>query len=179
MDLVEAIPGNVLTKLFELAAFSNLSLGVEAKRAAMQKEGRQVFSFGEQVWIDSNLALERNLPSDGPKAERRGGLKIGAVKLVIAPLHWPAIPMKAGPFSSGWQGDPGILVFRLNFRGQRQAKAQRGCLLALIANPQLEFCFAIFRHASDRGQFDINASQSVARSKCVGEGAKQKQANSA
>ena len=118
MDLVEAVTGNVFSKLFKLAAFADLPLGVEAKRTAMQKERRQIFSFGKQVWIHPNLALERYLLSDRPKAERRGGLKIGALKLVIPPLHWPAIPMKAGPFSSGWQGDPGILVVRLNFRRQ-------------------------------------------------------------
>src|SRR3989442_1815339 len=145
----------------------------------MQKEGRQVFPFGKQVWIDSNLTLERNLPSDRPKAERRGGLKIGAVKLVIAPLHWPAIPMKAGPFSSGWQGDPDVLVVRLNFRGQRQAKAQRGCLLALIANPQLEFCFPALGHASNRRHFNGERDKSSACAKCVGESAKEKHADGA
>ena len=87
--------------------------------------------------------------------------------------------MKARPFSPGWQGDPGILVVRLDLGRKRQAKTQRGRLLALVANPQLEFCFAIFRHASNRGQFDIDASQPAARSKCIRKGAKQKQADSA
>ena len=46
MDLVEAVAGDVIAELLELAALADLALGVEAERAAVQKQRREIASFG-------------------------------------------------------------------------------------------------------------------------------------
>ena len=69
MDFVETVARDVLAELFELAAFADLSLGMEAERATMQKKGREAFSFSKQIRIDAKLALQSDSFSDRPKTE--------------------------------------------------------------------------------------------------------------
>ena len=47
MDLVEAVARDVVAQLLELTAFADLPLRVEAERAAMEKQRRQVPPLGE------------------------------------------------------------------------------------------------------------------------------------
>ena len=69
MDFVETVARDVLAELFELAAFADLSLGVEAERATMQEKGREAFSFSKKIRIDAKLALESDFFPDRPKTE--------------------------------------------------------------------------------------------------------------
>ena len=52
VDFIGAISGNVFAEFFKIAAFSNLSLGMEAKAASVQKKGRQIFSFRKEIGIN-------------------------------------------------------------------------------------------------------------------------------
>ena len=45
MDLVEAVAGDVFAQFFEVAAFADLALGMQAEGAPMQKQGGQVLAL--------------------------------------------------------------------------------------------------------------------------------------
>src|SRR5260370_2901807 len=97
MDLIKAVPGNVLAELFEIAAFADLALGVQPERSSIQKKRRELFALGEQVRIHAKLALDPGDSAMRPKSKRRSGLEVDALNRVISTLSRHTLPFVPRP----------------------------------------------------------------------------------
>src|SRR5260370_775850 len=143
MDLIKAVPGNVLAELFEIAAFADLALGVQPERSSIQKKRRELFALGEQVRIHAKLALDSANAAMRPKSKRRRGFEVDALNRVISTLSRQTGPFVPRPFRRWRQTDDCIRLLRIDLLRERQSQSELASALLLITNPQFDFSSTI------------------------------------
>ena len=55
MDIFEGVAVDVISKLFEIASFADLALGMNAEGAAMKEHHGDTFAIGKEVGIDAEF----------------------------------------------------------------------------------------------------------------------------
>src|SRR5581483_7898074 len=68
VDLVDGVPGNVLTQVLEFAAAPHLPLNMQSRTAPGQ-EGRKQPAVGPEVGVNTDLALQGDRAADAPQAQ--------------------------------------------------------------------------------------------------------------
>jgi len=150
VNFIVAVAGHILAQFFELASFAQLPLRMDAERAAIQKQRRHIFSFGQQIWIDANFRLHGNGFARRPKSERRRCLDKRGIERITAALKGRARDGDSRPLGFGGQGGFEFQFLGLDFARPAKRDAHVAFVLPLIAKSGRG---VLDRHGDQQGFF--------------------------